>query len=312
MTSKHEGNPVRQGGALALAVAALMTVTGVTAIASAAPAAAAGALKVTVTSHFVFQPTTGGTSGDSTFINNGATNGKKNDLLFVMPNLTPGGISPCPCLLSPEPPIGVRYNGSQWGIFNEDGSDIGILFSYNVLVVPNASKSAFAVHATSSNTHGDHVIINSPLTNGHPNALIQITQNFNPAGVPNPHQVGVRYLTGQHRWAIFNEDGAAMPHNASFNVLVGRTSTNGGRTNVLTTTTANRPTAPVTISNPETNGNPNNVVFATQDFNPGGKGGTGNKGFVIASYSGSHELLFNWGSPPIPLKTAFNLLIYSS
>src|SRR6185312_14408043 len=98
-----------------------------------------------------------------------------------MPNLTPGGISPCPCLLSPEPPIGVRYNGSQWGIFNEDGSDIGILFSYHVLGVPNASQSAFAVHALSSNTRGRHVISNSPRTNGHPNALIRITQNFNPA-----------------------------------------------------------------------------------------------------------------------------------
>jgi len=32
------------------------------------------------------------------------------DLLFITPNLTPGGISACPCLLSPQQPVGVWYN----------------------------------------------------------------------------------------------------------------------------------------------------------------------------------------------------------
>lgn len=167
-----------------LTLAAVAAMTGFAATASAAPAA--GPATVTVTSHFVWRPDSGDTSGDSAFISNGATNGQKKDLLFVMPNLTPGGISPCPCLLSSVPPVGVWYNGSQWAIFNEDSSTMGTLFGYNVLVVPKAGKAAFRMQATASNTHGDYVIINSPLANGHPGALIQVTQNFGQAAVYNP------------------------------------------------------------------------------------------------------------------------------
>jgi hypothetical protein len=168
------------------------------------------------------------------------------------------------------------------------------------------------VHATAPNVHGDYVIINSTLTNGHPDALLQVTQNFGSAGVFNPHSIGVRYFKVRRRWAIFNEDGSAMPHKASFNVLVGNAASNGGQSALLTTTAASRPHNEVVISNPETTGNPNNVVFATQDFNPNDKGGTGNTGNVIAIYDNTNEDLGNWASPAIPLKTAFNLLIFSS
>lgn len=103
-----------------------------------------------------------------------------------------------------------------------------------------------------------------------------------------------------------------MPRDAAFNVLIGNAASNGGRTALLTATTADRPSGLVTITNPQTNGNPNNVIFATQDYNPGGKGGTGNTGYVLAGYNGTHEGVFNWSGPPIPLKASFNLLIFSS
>lgn len=317
------------GSALALAAAVLAT--GFAATASAAPAATGKAAApaggrtvpaiagpavagdtVKVTSHFLWRPTATSDAGDSTFINNGATNSKKNDLLFVMPNLTPGGIDPCPCLLEATPVVGVWYDGSKWAVFNEDGSDMGQIMSYNVLVVPKASKSAFTVHATSSATHGDYVIINSPLTNGHPDALMQVTQNYAPSKVFNPHVVGVRYFKVRHRWAIFNEDGAALPQNAAFNVLVGSAASNGGRTAVLTATAANRQASAVNIANSVTNGDPNNVIFATQSFNPGGKGGTSNLGNIVAGYNVSKEAVLNWGAGAAPLKASFNLLMFNS
>jgi hypothetical protein len=276
------------------------------------PLPAAKAATVTVTSHFLWRPVSGSLSGDSTFLDNGATNGKQKDLLFVTPNLSPGGISPCPCLLEPIAPVGVWYNGSQWAIFNEDDSTMGTLASYNVLVVPKAGHQAFAVHATSASKHGDYVIINSPVTNNNPKALLQVTQVFNPSDVANPHQIGVRYFKVRRRWAIFNEDGAAMPLNASFNVLVGNAPSNGGQTALLTATAGNKLNAAVLISNAETTGNPNNVVFVTQDFNPGDKGGKSDKASVIVAYSGTNEATINWGSPGPAAGTAFNLLIFSS
>jgi hypothetical protein len=321
----------------ALALAAAVLATGFAATASAAPTGAskapagghghghghmapaifspaAGAEKVTVTSHFIWRPTTTNSTDDSTFIDNGATNQHKKDLLFVTLNLSPGGVDPCPCLLQPIPAEGVWYDttSSRWAIFNEDGSNMGQLTAFNVLVVPKASKSAFSVHATSSNSSGDYVIINSPLTNGHPNALIQVTQNYEPSSVSNPHTVGVRYFKVRRRWAIFNEDGAAMAHKASFNVLIGNAVSNGGKAALLTATAANKTGDAVLISNPETNGNPNNIVFATQDFNPGDKGGTGDSTNVVAAYDNSKEALINWAGGNVPLKASFNLLIYGS
>ena len=228
---------LRPSGGRVLVIAVALVAASATAAAAAtatggAPVngriAAASSDSVTVTSHFGWRTTSDSLSGDSTLLNNGATNEKSNDLLFVTANLSPGGISPCPCLLEPTPPTGVWYNGSQWAIFNENGSAMGTLMSYNVLVVPKSGHAAFAVHATSASKHGDYLIINSPATNGNAAALIQITQVYNPSDVFNPHQVGVRYLKVRHRWAIFNEDGAAMPLHASFNVLVGDAPSNGG------------------------------------------------------------------------------------
>jgi hypothetical protein len=300
----------------AAVTAAAAMVTLPVALAPAAAASPSGtkvADTVTVTSHFVWVPSGGSISGDSTFINNGATNGHRKDLLFVTPNLTPGGIDPCPCLLFAAPPVGVWYNGSRWGIFNEDSSSMGTLMSYNVLVVPRSGNGAFIVKSKVANTTGNYVVINSAATNGKPKALIQVTQNYNPGSVSNDHPVGVRYLPGQHKWAIFNEDHAAMPLGAGFNVLVGTAATNGGKSGTVTTTSHNRPRMVVFFSNPRTTGNPNNITFVTQDYNPGGKGHTGNPGVLpYVAYSGSKEFIANWSGPSPPLRASFNLLIFSS
>jgi hypothetical protein len=284
---------------------------------SAAAFAPAEAATVTVVSHFVWVPTSASLNGDSTFINNGATNGHNRDLLFITPNLTPGGISPCPCLLSPQAPVGVwYYSGTrQWAVFNEDGSAMGTLFAYNVLVVPKASRSAFVHTATPSNIAGNRTLLSSRLLNGKPNAVILITQNYDPDGIgatANDHRVGVRYYPSLKRWGIINEDGSAMTLGASFNVLVGPAASNGGATTVLKTTKSNRKGDAVAISSRETNGNPNAVVFATPNFNPGGKGHLADRNAVDVAYQGSREFEIPWTGGPPKFGTAFNVLIFAS
>ena len=130
-------------------------------------------------------PTTASLAGNSTLINNGATNGHRKDLLFVTPNLTPCGISPCPCLISTQQSVGVWYDGpsQKWAVFNENGSLMNSQFAYNVLVVPRASRSAFVQTVTPTNISGNRTLLNSPLLNGKPNAVVLITQNWNPNGL---------------------------------------------------------------------------------------------------------------------------------
>jgi hypothetical protein len=72
-----------------------------------------------------------------------------------------------------------------------------------------------------ANIVGHYTRIDHPLTNGDPNAILIVTPNWNPGGVggvANNHSIGVFYKDG--RWAIFNQDSAAMPDKAAFNVLI--------------------------------------------------------------------------------------------
>jgi hypothetical protein len=109
----------------------------------------------------------------------------------VTPNYTPGGLG-CGCNFVPDP-LGVWYDGGVkgWAVFTENVATMPTGESFNVLVVPKASRSVFAIRATKSDTHGDYVFISS-LTNGKPTAAIQVAQVFNPGdasvgrGIPAP------------------------------------------------------------------------------------------------------------------------------
>lgn len=70
-------------------------------------------------------------------------------------------------------------------------------------------------------TYVDH-----ELANANPNAMLFVTHNWNPLGIPsdqgqsNNHPIGVWYDEGAQRWAIFNEDEEAMSEGRAFNVSV--------------------------------------------------------------------------------------------
>lgn len=87
------------------------------------------------------------------------------------------------------------------------------------------SVTMFIHQSTSSNTSANSTYIDSPLTNNKRDALLNVTQNWNPVGdkgVYNNHPIGVWYDKTRKKWAIFNQDRAKMPRGASFNVLVSR------------------------------------------------------------------------------------------
>jgi hypothetical protein len=81
------------------------------------------------------------------------------------------------------------------------------------------------IHRATPATITLHVTkIEHPLCNGDPNAILIVTPNWNPgggAGVYDNHPIGVYYEDPPTaRWHIFNQDGAAMPVGAAFNILV--------------------------------------------------------------------------------------------
>jgi len=153
----------------------------------------------------------------STIIDYPLTNGKPNAIILVTPNLNPGGVGGT----YDDHPIGVFYDGSKWRIYNEDGSAMSVGAAFNVFV-PTAGPGVDVFVQTATSTFNATYIYN-PLTNGNPNALILVTPNYNPGGIGGMDAnfpIGVKYDNIQNKWAIFNQTGAAMPVNASFNVYV--------------------------------------------------------------------------------------------
>jgi hypothetical protein len=286
----------------------------IAALAAGVAAPAMAQASVTATSHFVVEGSNSTTSGDTMFINNGATNDQPNDLLFVTANYDPHGV--CPCAYE-SAPIGVWYStyDHQWGVFSENGSAMPSTASFNVLAVPKSSTSVFVHRNTASNDIGDFSLINNAGTNNHPNAQIQVTQNWDPGGVGgtyNNHTVGVWYDKSAKKWAIFNEDGATMQAGAAFNVMIGSGASNGGVSVVHYTKSSNQLGDGSTINLPQSNGDPNAVVLATPNWNPGGVGGTYDSVTQGVWYTGSSMAVFNENGSAMQLRSDSNVLVFSS
>jgi hypothetical protein len=173
--------------------------------------------------------------------------------------------------------IGVVYLDAtnQWAVLNQSGAGIDPDAAFNVLI-PAVDTSVFLHIARVWNITDNRTTIDHRLTNGDPNAIVLVTQNWNPSavgGTYNNHSIGVRYYDAEGKWAILNQDGVEMPPDAAFNVLV---ATSDPAAFVHTATAENILYNFTLIDHPLSNSNPNAMVLVTQNYNPGGGSGTPN------------------------------------
>lgn len=305
---------------IAGALIVLATVASVSLSAWAVPPASA---TVTVTSHFIQTATSSNLfDGFLTEINNAATNGNPNAILFVTTAFNSGGV--CGCVAFADPVAVFYVPGHQkWAIADAFiSNNIPIGAEFNVLVVQNPSNSVFTATATSSNIAANGFTLSKKSTVGKGAALLQVTQNYTPGGhlVPsiNPHTPGVVYGSGPNGnlWDIQNLDNASMPTGAAYNVIVGSGASNGGKAVLLTGNSSNTAGIATVISNNETNGNPNAVVFETQNFDPSLNFGTNfphQTGVGYANSPTDQEYVVALDGAAMPTTTHyFNLLIFGS
>lgn len=136
-------------------------------------------------------------------------------LLVTRNSLDPGG-----SVYDDTHPAGVFYftlgGPGAWFVSHLDSTVMGEGGGYNVYW-QEPSANAYRHLATAANIAGNYTLLDHPLLNGHRCARPHVTQSAG-QGVYNGHQVGVWY-TGS-RWSVFNQDGAAMPVNAEFDVIV--------------------------------------------------------------------------------------------
>ena len=163
--------------------------------------------------------------------------------------------------------------------------------------------SAFLHRATASNTSVHITTIDHPDTNNRPNAIVSVTANWNPGGsggTYNDHDIGVYYWNG--RWRIFNQDFAAMPANAAFNVSVG-----AGFVHVATS--SNTSAHITTLNDSRLNNDPNAAFIVTPNWNPGGASGVYLNHPIGVYYTGGRWRIFNQDGASMPLGAGFNIRI---
>jgi hypothetical protein len=157
--------------------------------------------------------------GDYTYLSDPSINGDPNAIVLAAPTSDQENIGTS----SYEHNIGVWYEAGagKWAIFNQDRAAVPAGATFEV-EVPEASAT-FIHRAGVLNTAGNYTYLDDELTNGEPDAVLSITQNWNPGGgrgVYNDHPVGAVYDAKLRKWAVFNRDGAPMPNGASFNIAV--------------------------------------------------------------------------------------------
>jgi hypothetical protein len=168
---------------------------------------------------FIHRATDENSRGDYTYISDPSIDGEPNAIVLVSPTSDQENLGTTPYKHN----IGVWYEAGarKWAIFNQDRAAVPAGATFRV-EVPQASAK-FVHHAGLVNTAGNYTYLDDQLTNSEPDAVLSVTQNWNPGGgggVYNNHPVGTVYDGQLKRWAVYNRDGASIPKGAAFNIAV--------------------------------------------------------------------------------------------
>jgi hypothetical protein len=155
-------------------------------------------------------------------IDNPATNGKPNALLFITHNWgVSGGVYN-------NHATGVYYSQAQgkWGVYTEDLTEFPVGATYNVFVVDEANANAFIHTSGTPSPSARYVsLLDYPVLQDYPEASLFVTHNLTPGGVTNnlydTSTVGVAQKGLS--WVITNRDRSQIDSGTTFNVLIANT-----------------------------------------------------------------------------------------
>jgi hypothetical protein len=234
-----------------------------------------------------------------------------NTLYFVTSNFNPYDFGDT----MEDHPVGVYFDWKRenWAIFNQDNALMPVGAAFNVVAIPGAytggSSNMWVHKATAANSTHDYTTLEN--TKGMSNALVQVTANWNPGGarhgVFDGHAVGVKY-TGTD-WAVFHEDGTAIPLGASYNVTIANDSFYP-MAYVDTATAGNSSNNATFLDSWLLNGSSDHIIIVTQNYNPNGATtGVSNNHNIGVVYVRSHWAIYNQDGTPIPVGASFNVWV---
>lgn len=172
----------------------------------------------------------------------------------------------------------------------------------------NDAETAFTHIATDENSRGDYTYLSDPAIDGDPDAVVLVVSSEDAGSAGYGRNVGVWYdFVDRRRWAIFNQDRAAVPAGSTFRVVVPPASESFVHRAEPVNTVGN-----ITyLNDPLTDGRPGAVVSVTQNWNPGGGVGVYNDHPVGVLYDEDVQkwAVYNLDGAPMPEGVAFNLAV---
>jgi hypothetical protein len=145
-----------------------------------------------------------------------------------------------------------------------------VIGQINVYLVPTPRDTWFMVTGTTGNTSANRVVLNHPLLNGKPTAVVFASHVVNPPGgtaMAWNHPISAGYDAGLGRWYIQNDDQAAMPRGIAFSVRIdpsGRLVLAPDWTNSrLCLPSALHPVLAVPVHHPSADNNPYATIIVT-------------------------------------------------
>ena len=173
-----------------------------------------------------------------------------------------------------------------------------------------AMDTAFVHRSDEKNSRGDYTYLSEPSIDGNPDAVVLVSpipeQGSDGEGIYD-HNVGVWYEPGARRWAIFNQDRAAVPAGTTFQVVV----PGGPEKLVHRAELENTDDNSTFLDDPLVNGKPGAILSVTQNWNPGGGSGTYNDHPVGVRYDSGRQRweIYNTDGSAMPDGAAFNVAV---
>jgi hypothetical protein len=174
-----------------------------------------------------------------------------------------------------------------------------------------ANKIVFTHTATDANSRGDYAYISDPAIDGGPDAVVLVVPSAdrgNAKGASYDHNIGVWYEgINEKKWAIFNQDRAAIPAGRTFKVIIPPASETFVHHAKLDNTVGNS----TYLNNPLTVGEPDAFLRVTQTWNPGGGRGIYNDHPIDVVYDADIRkwAIYNRDGAPMPYGAAFNIAV---
>jgi hypothetical protein len=172
------------------------------------------------------------------------------------------------------------------------------------------SGAAQGTEGTDANSRGDYTYLAHPRIDGDPDAVVLARPSpaqGGQAGAAYVHNIGVWYEPEAQRWAVFNQDRAAVPAGSAFEVAIPPADRGFVHRAALLNTVGNA----TYLDDPLINGEPGAEISVTQNWNPGGGNGVYNDHPVGVLYDEDVEKwsVYNEDGARMPEGAAFNVAV---